>query len=153
MSDFRIDGLDNLIAGLNKAARNTKRYDKLRKDIGKLHLKNCAKTCGEESGQLKDSFLGVPHNGKRETILYLDGKDTIEAGTHVFYAKMVNDGHVLAYRRKGKNGKRGRKVKKGFVPGTHFMEKALNMTNEQIPEKVDQFLKDLGREAGLDVSE
>jgi hypothetical protein len=151
---FKIEGLDGLIDGLERASRNKQRYEDLKYDVGKRFLENCAKTCGEDTGQLKASFKREPYKGKREWVLDAKHGDTIEAGTKVFYARMVEEGHKLVKVRKTKlkNG-RVRRTKKvvGFVPGTHFMLKALEHTDKEIPGMVEKFLNDVAKEAGLNV--
>ncbi|WP_438445904.1 hypothetical protein [Gorillibacterium sp. sgz5001074] len=156
MSDFRINGLDTLIQDMNRESRNRSRYDDLRYDVGRRHLHNCAEHCGEDSGQLVASFRRQPFNGKKEWVLNGRYADSIEAGTSVFYARMLNDGHRLVLRRRNSKGvpikgKRGLK-EVGFVSGTHFMERALDQTQEDLPELVRDFLRETGKAAGFDVS-
>ncbi|WP_163854627.1 hypothetical protein [Paenibacillus elgii] len=162
MTDFRISGLEEHIRQMERAARDRKRYDELRYEVGKANLDNNAKLCGEKSGRLVASFRRQSYKGKKEWILFVNPVDTVEVGTKVFYARMVENGHKLKvpYGRPTRivrsgvdKGKRRRRVKtKGFVPGKHFMRRALEKTNEQIPGMVDSFLKKIGKEAGFDVT-
>lgn len=155
-SDFSISGLDEQLQRMLREANNRNRYDDLRYDVGRKHLDNCANECGEETGQLVASFKRQPFNGKKEWVLNGKFSDSIEAGTIVYYARMVNDGHRLVLRRRNKKGEpiRGKRGLKeiGFVPGTHFMEKALEQTKEDIPEMVRDFIRETGKAAGFDVS-
>lgn len=152
---FKIDGLDKLSKALGKAAKDKTRYDQLRYDVGKKHLDNCASEAPVSSGRLKSSFKRELYKGQKEWILFVDPGETIEVGTKVWYAKMVEDGHRLikVTRKKTKTGKiRRYKKDLGFVAGTHFTKLALERTNRDIPDMVDDFIGDLGREAGFDVS-
>ncbi|RTE05492.1 hypothetical protein [Paenibacillus whitsoniae] len=156
MSDFRIEGFDEQFRRLAREAGDKRRYDDLRYDVGRKFLDHCAEESPEKTGQLIASFKRRSFDGKKEWIL--DGKhaESIEAGTKVFYASMLNDGHRLVIRKRNKKGerirgKRGLK-ENGFVKGTHFMDKALAKTNQDIPEMVESFLRETGRAAGFDVS-
>lgn len=155
--DFRIEGFDDQLRKLVHESGNRERYDDLRYNVGRNYLDNCAERCGEDSGQLIASFKRRAFNGKKEWIL--DGKhsESIEAGTHVFYARMLNDGHRLVLRRRNKKGqpikgKRGLK-EVGFVKGTHFADQALKKTEQDIPDMAREFLREMGKAAGFDVSE
>lgn len=152
---FKIEGLGELTSALGKAAKDKESYNNLRYDVGKKHLENCAETVAESSGRLKSSYKREPWNGQKEWILFADVGETIEAGTKVFYAPMVEDGHrnVRVTRRKTKSG-RVRRYKKeyDFVPGDYHHKRALEMTDKDIPDMVDDFIKDIGRKAGFDVS-
>lgn len=152
---FKIEGLDQLSKALGHAARDKKRYNQLRYDVGKKHLQNCAAEVPVSSGRLRASFKRELYKGQKEWILFVDPCETIEVGTKVWYARMVEDGHKLVKvtRKKMKNG-RIRRTKKnlGFVPGTHFFKRALEKTNRDIPEMVDDFIREIGKEAGFDVS-
>jgi hypothetical protein len=155
-SDFRISGMDQQLQRMIREASNRNRYDDLRYDVGRRHLDNCAERCGEVSGQLIASFRRQPFQGKKEWILNGQYSESIEVGTSVFYAHMLNDGHRLVLRRRNKKGvpikgKRGLK-EVGFVPGTHFMEKALDQTKEDIPGMVQDFFRESGKAAGFNVS-
>ncbi|MCL6499007.1 MAG: hypothetical protein K6U07_03135, partial [Firmicutes bacterium] len=93
MSEFRIEGLDEQLRNMVNEAMNRDRYDKLRYEVGRNYLDNCAKHCGEVSGQLIASYKRQEYGGKKEWVLNGKFTDAIEAGTKVFYARMVNDGH------------------------------------------------------------
>lgn len=152
---FKIEGLNELSSALGKLARDKTSYNNLRYDVGKKHLENCAETVGESSGRLKSSYKREPWNGQKEWILYADVGEIVEAGTKVFYAAMVEDGHrnVKITRKTAKSG-RVRRYKKeyDFVPGDHHHKRALEMTDKDIPVMVDDFIKGIGRKAGFDVS-
>ncbi|UVI32085.1 hypothetical protein [Paenibacillus spongiae] len=155
---FKVDGLDEFEKQLKKAIRKSgKLYKDLQYEVGKQHLTDAAQVLKseghEDSGQLIDSYERKPHDGKKEWALFVDG-DTIEVGTKVFYANMLNDGHKLVKIKRGIS-KTGRATKRkktvGYVPGIHYNEKALNRTKEVIPKMVEDFIKKIGKEAGFDV--
>jgi hypothetical protein len=165
MSDsFKIEGLSEFQNKLANTLRNNQRkYDELRLKIGKQLLKNAAKQVASdrmvETGRLLSSFQMEPYTDKKGTHeewkLKLIGKDVIEAGSTVWYARLIEEGHILTKvnRTKNENGKvrRNKKIL-GFVPGKHYFAKAMEKTYSELPELTEDFLKELGKEAGFDVT-
>lgn len=162
---FEVQGLTEFQNKLVNTLRNKqKKYDELRLKIGKRLLKNAAKQVKVdglvETERLLDSFEMKPYTDKKgvheEWINKLIGKDVVKAGSEVWYARIVDEGHLaMGYERyKNKYGReRSRNNKKilGFVPGKHYFRKAMEKTYFELPELINEFLKDLGKGAGFDV--
>ena len=159
----KVSGLSKLVADLDKAARAAPReYQNLQKRVATryfVHLDQHAPQ--DDEGRLRKSFHKIPYEGQAEWVENIDGND-VEVGTKVYYAPMVNDGHVIGKRDKGHNhgGRKGPRYAKGkynggkdkkdlgFVPGTHFTEAALNDTNAELPGLAEDFLADLLKGVG-----
>ena len=154
----RVSGLSKLVADLDKAARIAPReYKILQKKVASryfVHLDQHAPA--DDEGRLRQSFHKVPFEGDEEWVEEYSDSD-VEVGTKVYYAPMVNDGHVIGKRAKGHNhGSRTGKlrakgkyeVNKGFVPGTHFAEAALEDLKLELPKMAEDFLADILKGVG-----
>ena len=154
----KVTGLSKLVDALDKAARIAPReYKALQKKVATryfVHLDQHAPP--DDEGRLRKSFHKVPFEGDEEWVEEYSDSD-VEVGTKVYYAPMVNDGHVIGKRAKGHNhgsrkgarrAKGGYEVDKGFVPGTHFAEAALDDLKAEIPEMAEEFLADLLKGVG-----
>jgi hypothetical protein len=154
----RVTGLSKLVDALDHAARVAPgEYDKLQHKVaGRYFVYLDQHAPPDDEGRLRKSFHHVPFEGDEEWVEEYHG-DEVEVGTSVYYAPMVNDGHVIGKRDKrhnhgSRNGKRkakgGYEVNKGFVPGTHFAEAALKDLNAELPEMAEDFLADILKGVG-----
>ena len=154
----KVSGLGKIVDALDSAARKAPgEYQKLQRKVATryfVHLDQHAPP--DEEGRLRKSFHKVPFEGDEEWVEEFR-HDEVEVGTKVYYAPMVNDGHVIGKRAKGHNhgsrkgarrAKGAYEVNKGFVPGTHFAEAALDDLNAEIPELAEDFLADLLKGVG-----
>ncbi|MDR1062198.1 MAG: HK97 gp10 family phage protein [Clostridiales bacterium] len=144
---FSIAGLDKLQKQIEKAARRNKaRHRKLLADVGEMFLQKCAERAPKDTGELAASF------SDSQRILDVDS-DFVVAGTTYYVARMVEEGHEIVRRhRSAGRGKRGKYNKKkfGFAPGKHYMAAALDDAGKEIPAMAEAYLKEVGKEAGLD---
>ena len=151
-------GLGQLVDALNKAAKVAPgHYQELQKKVATryfVHLDQNAPP--DDEGRLRLSLHRQPFEGDEEWVEEYSGSD-VEVGTKVYYAPMVNDGHVIGKRAKGHNhgsrkgpryAKGGYEVNKGFVPGSHFAEKALEDLKPELKEMAEDFLADVLRGVG-----
>lgn len=153
--EFEIKGLDELAQKIQKTIREHRAYNQALLDAGNLLLANAAKITPEVEGRLKASYEKRPFKGQKEWILRRTDNDTIEAGTSVYYAHMVEEGHELVrVRRVLRKGGRVRRSKQtlGHVAGKHYLQKALEETEKQLPEIMENMLRSVGKEAGFDVT-
>ena len=159
----KVTGLSKLVSALDQAARVAPReYDKLQHKVAGryfVHLDQHAPP--DDEGRLRKSFHKVPFEGDEEWVEEYTG-DEVEVGTKVYYAPMINDGHVIGKRDKGHNhgSRKGKRQAKGtydggkskadmgFVPGTHFAEAALDDLNAELPGMAEDFLADLLKGVG-----
>lgn len=154
----KVTGLGKIVDALDSAARKAPgEYQRLQRKVATryfVHLDQHAPP--DEEGRLRKSFHKVPFEGEEEWVEEFRSHE-VEVGTKVYYAPMVNDGHVIGKRAKGHNhgsrkgarrAKGGYEVDKGFVPGTHFAEAALDDLNAEIPEMAEEFLADLLKGVG-----
>lgn len=151
---FEMNDLNVLSSGISKSIRGRrKRQARMQKDIAEVFFDACkAGDYQDDEGDLRQSF----EDGHPDQIKKTMG-DTLELGTKVYYAIMVEEGHVIGVRDKRHNhrGKRSGKVKggyvinKGFVPGVFFTQKALDAVDAQLTGIADKLLTDMGKEAGL----
>lgn len=111
-------------------------HAELLKQLGELVLDKVAEETPEVEGRLKASYQRRPFRGENEWVLNVDG-DTVEAGTTVFYARMVEEGHAKP------DGK-------GFVPGRHYFQKGYEKAEQEFDRLADQFFRKLGEEMGFD---
>jgi len=102
-------------------------YRKTVRKAGNLLRKNVRRLTPRISGELRKSYR-----------VKMRGKDTVIVYTNKFYAKMVEEGHV------GPDGN-------GFVPGKHYLRKALEQTEEELPDLLKEFVHRVGRELGMNV--
>lgn len=130
-----------------------KKHQELLERAGELLLDNAAEETPEDEGRLKGSYKRIPYKGKEEWVLEVED-DEVKAGTNVYYARMVEEGHKLVrVKKRVKRGRRVYRVKEdlGFVPGKHYFRKAFEKTEEELPDLLEDFMRELGKELGLDV--
>ena len=102
-------------------------YRKMVRKAGNLLRKYVRRLTPRVSGELRKSYR-----------VKMRGKDTVIVYSNKFYAKMVEEGHV------GPNGH-------GFIEGKHYLRKALEQTEEELPELLKEFVHRVGRELGMNV--
>lgn len=151
---FDMPDLNVLASGISKSLRGRRKcQERMQKDISDVFFDACkAGDYEDDEGALRESF----NDGDPDQIKEAHG-DTLELGTRVYYAIMVEEGHVIGIRSKRHNhqGKRSGKVKggyavdKGFAPGVFFMQAAMDQLDGLLPGIADKMLEDMGREAGL----
>lgn len=105
------------------------------KKAGELVLDKAAEQTPEVEGRLKGSYERRPFKGEQEWVLNVDG-DTVEAGTNVYYARMVDEGHAKP------DGK-------GFVEGKHYFRKGYEQAENEVEELAQEFFEQIGRGMGF----
>lgn len=111
-----------------------KEFRKITRSAGNLLRKKVRRNTKKESGELRRSYRVWMERGN----MY-----EVEVGTNKFYAKMVEEGHVIKTSRKGEV--------KGFVPGKFYFRKAYEETEKELPALLKQSIRKIAKEMGLDV--
>lgn len=146
---LQIDGLDELEQTYMRALRKNKvQYRKLLKRVGKSLMANTADRAPRKSGRLRASYKMLPYKGTVEGEIRIINKDTVEAGSTVFYANIVEQGHpIVKISRSKEKGKRTRRNKTsvGYAEGQHFQKKALDDTRRQLARLAEEFFEELFR--------
>lgn len=100
MITFKIEGLKELEKEFeNSIKKAPKEYEKLKKDIKDLAFENTAKYVPADQGRLRGSFEKKPWNGKKEWVEGDFNKGVFMIGTKVWYAHMIDKGHVTVDKR------------------------------------------------------
>lgn len=139
-------------------------YNKTLNQAGHLYLRNVALHTPVDKGRLRASINLKNFQGKKEGVLRKISSDTIEAGTNVEYALWVEKGYIQKPRwvpGYWKNGRfyydskanTGMMLKNRFIVGRHMFEKGKQETERQLPELLKNFIRRMGKELGMDVSE
>ena len=102
-------------------------YRKMVRKAGNLLRKNVRRITPRVSGELRKSYR-----------VKMRGKDTVIVYTNKFYAKMVEEGHATL---SGDD----------FVEGKHYLRKAVEQTEADLPELLEEFVHRVGRELGMNV--
>lgn len=123
---------------LLKVAREDarKEFRKAVRKAGNLLRRYARNNTPKVTGELRRSYR-----------VKMRGVDTVEVGTDKFYARMVEEGHALVKR------KDGRKETVGYVPGKHYFRQAVEQTEKELPALAKDFVRFIGKELGMDVSE
>lgn len=155
---IKIDGLSKWEGRLLRVIKDKapKEYSKMLTKAGNLLMKNAAAVTPKDEGRLQASYKKKRYNGEKEWYWKKHSKDTIEAGTTVFYARMVEEGHrLIRVVQRVRRGRRVYRIKKdlGFVPGKFYFRKAEEMTERQLPDLMKELIHKIGKELGMDVSE
>lgn len=111
----------------------------LRKTVrqaGNLLRKKVRRITPRVSGELRKSY-------RVRTKKAPDRSYEVEVGTNLFYAKMVEEGHVI------KNDRKGPEL--GFVQGKFYFRKAYEETEKELPALLKQSIRRIAKEMGLDV--
>jgi hypothetical protein len=122
-----------------------KEYRTLLRKAGNLLRKNVRRTTPKVEGELRKSYR-VKVKPKEDSVLVYTNK---------FYAKMVEEGHaIVKYNRQVNERGRVRRIKRvlGFVPGKFYFRKGFEQTEKELPGLLKDFMRDLAKEMGLDVS-
>lgn len=109
----------------------------LRKTVrqaGNLLRKKVRRITPRITGELRKSYRVKMKRGENYEV---------EVGTNLFYAKMVEEGHVIKKDRKG--------PVLGFVPGKFYFRKAVEETEKELPALLKQSVRRIAKEMGLDV--
>lgn len=124
--------------------KKPKEYRKLLRKAGNLLRKNVRRTTPKVEGELRKSYRVKVKPKEDSVIVY----------TNKFYAKMVEEGHaIVKYDRQTNERGRVRRIKRvlGFVPGKFYFRKGFEKTEQELPELLKDFMRQMGRELGLDV--
>lgn len=131
-----------------------KEYRKLLRQSGNLLRKNVRRATAKKEGELRKSYRVKVMPKDSSVLVY----------TNKFYAKMVEEGHpIVKYSRRGRNypgmefRKRFKNIKPGkmiigLVPGKFYFRKGFEQTERELPDLLKKFLRDMGKEMGLDVT-
>lgn len=111
-------------------------HQELLQKAGELVLDKAAEETPVVEGRLRASYERKSFNGEEEWEIKIEG-DTVEAGTNVYYARMVEEGHA-------KPGG------KGFVSGKHYFQKGYEKAEKELDKLAEEFFEKLGEVAGLD---
>lgn len=122
-----------------------KEHRKLLRKAGNLLRKNVRRITPKVEGELRKSYR-VKVKPKEDSVLVYTNK---------FYARMVEEGHaIVKYERIRNERGRVRRIKHvlGHVPGKFYFRKAFEETEKQLPTLLKDFMRNLAKEMGLDVS-
>lgn len=137
---------------LDKAAKDApKAFKAFRKTVAKRYFELLDQNAPpDDEGRLRASLKRKPFKGEKEWIeTYRKGE--IEIGTDVYYATMLNDGHITGKRPVSMRGHRKmspserRRIaeahtkKKAWVDGVFFREKAEQTFEGELPKMVDDW--------------
>lgn len=111
-----------------------KEFRKVVRQSGNLLRKKARANTPKDSGALRKSYRVYMKRGS----IY-----EVEVGTRKFYAKMVEEGHVLKRSRKG--------PALGFVQGKWYFKKAVEETEKELPKHLKASIRRIGKEMGFDV--
>lgn len=148
--------LNKFVRDLDKAAKSTpKAFKRFQRRVGDRYF-DCLKTHAppDDEGRLRASFeRKTTEFGKEWVETYK--KDTIEVGTAVYYASMVNDGHIVGKRIDNKGHRKidaaerkaqAGKHKRQWVEGRFFREAAEQDMDRDMPALAEEFTDDALRE-------
>jgi hypothetical protein len=121
-----------------------KNKTKLLRKAGNLLRKNVRKRTPKVEGELRKSYR----------VKVKSKEDSVTVYTNKFYAKMVEEGHAIVKYDRNKNGSKVRRIKRvlGFVPGKFYFRKAFEQTEQELPQLLKQYVREMGRELGFDVT-
>lgn len=106
-------------------------HRELLQKAGELVLDRAAEQTPEVEGRLKASYERRTFQGEKEWELNVDG-DTVEAGSNVYYARMVEEGHA-------------KPDEEGFVEGKHYFRKGFEQAENEIVNPANEFFEQLRR--------
>lgn len=142
-----LEGFEQFIRRLSKSKQVTKEeLDQALEEAGKLLMKNAAQETPVVEGRLRASYEMRPWQGREEWVFERTGDLTLNAGTKVYYARWVEEGHPLV---KGRRKSTRRVI--GFVKGKFYFRKAFERTEREAPKLLKDRLRKIGRELGFDV--
>lgn len=111
-----------------------KEFRKVVRTAGNLLRRKARQNTPKDSGSLRRSYRVWMKRGNNYEV---------DVGTKKFYAKMVEEGHVIKTSRKG--------APKGFVQGKWFFKKAYEETEKELPKHLKESIRRIGKEMGFDV--
>jgi hypothetical protein len=111
----------------------------LLRKAGNLLRKNVRRKTPKVEGELRKSYR----------VKVKSKEDSVTVYTNKFYARMVEEGHAIV--KYGKIGKRRIKRELGFVPGKFYFRKGFEQTEQELPQLLKQYVREMGRELGFDV--
>lgn len=113
-----------------------KEYRKIVRQAGNLLRKKVRRITPRITGELRRSYRVKTKRSKNKEY-------EVEVGTNLFYAKMVEEGHVVKRSRKG--------PELGFAPGKFYFRKACEETEKELPALLKNSIRRIAKEMGLDV--
>ena len=148
--------LEKFARDLDKASREVPKAAKqFLQNVADEHFKNLAAAAPpDDEGRLRASLeRRTTEHGKEYIEKYK--KDSVEVGSTVYYAPMVNDGHIMG-KRLGNRGHRKTDAKdrrdaaksagRAWVAGRFFREEAENATEAALPAMAEAFTDEALRE-------
>lgn len=148
--------LGRFIRDLNRAAKDTpEAFKRMQRSVGARHFQLLDQAAPpDDEGRLRASLQKRSVGFGKEWVEKYS-KNQMEIGTEVYYASMVNDGHVAGTRienkghrktdasaRKAAAGKAGR----AWVSGRFFREQAEDAIEQEMDHFADEFADDALRE-------
>lgn len=133
MAEISLDDFGERLSKAIKKAPDL--HQELLQKAGELVLDKAAEETPVVEGRLRASYERKSFNGEEEWEIKIEG-DTVEAGTNVYYARMVEEGHA-------KPGS------KGFVSGKHYFQKGYEKVEKELDKLAEEFFEKLGEVAGL----
>lgn len=109
--------------------RAPREYRKTVRKAGNLLRKTVRRKTPRVSGELRKSYR-----------VKMKAKDTVEVYTNKYYAKMVEEGHPTP------DGE-------DFVPGKFYLKESTEEVEEQLEDLAKEFVRRMGKELGMDVSD
>lgn len=148
--------LNDFIQDLNRAARDApEALKRMQVRVGERHFQLLSAFAPpDDEGRLRASLQKRSAGFGKEWVEKIN-KNQMEIGTKVYYASMVNDGHIVGKRigntghRKTDAGERkaaAQKAGKAWVPGRFFREQAEDAIEREMGQFADDFSKDALRE-------
>lgn len=151
----KVSDLSAMARALQKAQKDPKAYTALQDRVADAYLVLLDESAPPDvEGRLRSSLQKKPWKGEQEWVIERSGHELL-VGTKVYYAVMINDGHIIGKRRKGHNHRKRKDDARydefeyvlGFAPGNFFAEKALQKLDNEIEGEGDRFFADLLEEA------
>ena len=148
--------LSRFIRDLNRAARDTpEAFKRMQRSVGKRHFELLSQFAPpDDEGRLRASLEKRSAGFGREFVEKYN-KNQMEIGTKVYYASMVNDGHIVG-KRIGNTAHRAtdyldrmsaaKNAGRAWVSGRFFREKAEDAIETEMDHFADEFAQDALRE-------
>lgn len=148
--------LTRFVRDLQKAARDTpEAYKRMQRKVGERHFKLLDEAAPpDDEGRLRASLQKRSAGFGKEWVENYK-KDAMEIGTKVYYAPMVNDGHIVGkrvdntgHRKTDASARRAaaKKAGRAWVPGCFFREQAEDAIEGEMDQIADEFAVDALRE-------
>lgn len=148
--------LDRFVRDINRAARDTpKAFRKMQQSVSNRMFQLLDQAAPpDEEGRLRASYQKRSVGHGKEWVEKIN-KSEMEVGTSVYYAPMVNDGHVVGRRETNRGHRKtdrdareaaARAAGKAWVEGRFFREAAESVIENEMPRFADEFTDDALRE-------